>query len=139
MSEKLSVSELSESDRTLALKRFKKIQPFLEDGVPLTQIVSRQNISLSTARRWVSRYRQKGLVGLIRNSRTDCGVSRCLNDELKKLIEGLALEKPPKSIAHIHRQISDYGDRSLLPIPSYRTVYGIIRDLAPGLITLAHE
>lgn len=139
MSENFSALELSESERTIALSRFKIIQPFLEDGVPLTQIVSDQNISLSTARRWVSRYRQKGLVGLIRNSRTDCGVSRCLNDELKKLIEGLALEKPPKSIAHIHRQVRDYCKRQQQVPPSYSTVYGIIRDLEPSLVTLAHD
>ncbi|MDJ0899843.1 MAG: Mu transposase C-terminal domain-containing protein [Xenococcus sp. MO_188.B8] len=139
MSEKLSVSELSESDRTLALKRFKKIQPFLEEGVPLTQIVATENISLSTARRWVARYRKDGLTGLVRKPRQDKGVHRCLNDEVKKLIEGLALQKPPKTIAHIHRQIESYCDLQKLAIPFYRTVYGIVRDLDPGLITLAHE
>ena len=139
MSEKISASELSESDRTIALSRFKIIQPFLEDGVTLPNIVATSNISLSTARRWVSRYRQDGLTGLVRNQRQDKGVHRCLNEEVKNLIEGLALQKPPKSIAHIHRQISDYCDRSSLSIPSYRTVYGIIRDLDPGLVTLAHE
>ncbi len=139
MSEKFLASELSELDRTKALSRFKIIQPFLEEGVPLTKIVATENISLSTARRWVSRYRQDGLAGLVRPKRRDKGVHRCLNEEVRNLIEGLALQKPPKSIAHIHRQISDYCDRSSLPIPSYRTVYGIIRDLDPGLITLSHE
>lgn len=139
MSENFSSSELSELERTIALSRFKIIQPFLEDGVPLTEIVSRHNISLSTARRWVSRYRQKGLVGLIRQARRDRGVSRCLNYELKKLIEGLALEKPPKSIAHIHRAVRDYCERQQQATPSYSTVYGIIRDLEPGLVTLAHD
>ena len=105
MSEKISASELSESDRTIALSRFKIIQPFLEDGVTLPNIVATDNISLSTARRWVSRYRQDGLTGLVRNQRQDKGVHRCLNEEVKNLIEGLALQKPPKSIAHIHRQI----------------------------------
>jgi len=132
MSEKISASELSESDRTIALSRFKIIQPFLEDGVPLPNIVATSNISLSTARRWVSRYRQDGLVGLVRNQRKDKGVHRCLNEEVKNLIEGLALQKPPKSIAHIHRLIESYCDRSSLPIPSYRTVYGITRDLDGG-------
>ena len=139
MSEKFLASELSESDRTKALSRFKIIQPFLEEGVPLPKIVATENISLATARRWVARYRQDGLAGLVRNQRKDKGVHRRLNEEVKKLIEGLALQKPPKSIANIHRQIESYCDRSSLPIPSYRTVYGIVRDLDPGLITLAHE
>ena len=139
MSEKFLASELSESARTIALSRFKIIQPFLEDGVPLPQIVATENISLSTARRWVARYRQDGLAGLVRNQRKDKGVHRCLNNEVKKLIEGLALQKPPKSIAHIHRQIESYCDRLSLPVPSYRTVYGIVRDLDPALVTLAHE
>ena len=111
----------------------------MEDGVPLPNIVATENISLSTARRWVSHYRQDGLIGLVRHQRKDKGVHRCLNEEMKNLIEGLALQKPPKSIAHIHRLIESYCDRQKLPIPSYRTVYGIIRDLDPGLITLAHE
>lgn len=50
MSEKFLASELSESDRTKALFRFKIIQPFLEEGVPLPNIVATENISLSTAR-----------------------------------------------------------------------------------------
>ena len=64
MSEKFLASELSESDRTIALSRFKIIQPFLEEGVPLPNIVATENISLSTARRWVARYRKDGLAGL---------------------------------------------------------------------------
>ena len=74
MSEKFLASELSESDRTIALSRFKIIQPFLEEGVPLTQIVATENISLSTARRWVARYRKYGLTGLVRKHRQDKGV-----------------------------------------------------------------
>jgi putative transposase len=78
------------------------------------------------------------LVGLIRPARRDCGVYRCLNDELKKLIEGLALEKPPNSIAHIHRSVRDYCKCQQQATPSYSTVYGIIGDLDLGLVTLAH-
>ena len=139
MSENFSIPELSESERTIALNRFKIIQPFLEEGVPLTQIVQVEKISLSTARRWVSRYRQQGLAGLIRHPRQDQGSHRCLEDELKQLIEGLALEKPHQSVAHLHRQVKDYCEHQQQTAPSYSTVYGIIRHLDPALVTLAHE
>ena len=60
-------SEFSELDRTIPLSRFKIIQPFLEKGVPLLNIIATENISLSTARRGGSRYRRDGLTGSVRN------------------------------------------------------------------------
>lgn len=55
---------LSECERMRALARFQAIRPFLEENVPLTQVVGVGSISLRTARYWVKRYRQDGLAGL---------------------------------------------------------------------------
>jgi hypothetical protein len=59
-----SLTGLTDEARSRALARFQIIRPFLEDGVPLTQIVQDQGLVLRTARRWVDRYRREGLTGL---------------------------------------------------------------------------
>src|SRR4051812_26817189 len=61
-----SLSSLPDEGRSRALVRFQIIRPFLEDGVPLTQIAQDQGLVLRTARRWVDRYRREGLTGLAR-------------------------------------------------------------------------
>ena len=55
------------------------------------------------------------------------------------LIEGLALRKPAASAAHVHRQVTEVAEREGWPVPSYATVYAIIRDADPALRTLALE
>ncbi len=42
-------------------------------------------------------------------------------------------------MAFIHRQVFAAADRAGWPAPSYGTVYSIVRDLDPGLVTLAHD
>ena len=64
-----SLSGLTDEARSRALARFQVIRPFLEDGVPLTQIAREQGLILRTARRWVDRYRREGLTGLPRKER----------------------------------------------------------------------
>ena len=54
-----SLSGLTDEARSRALARFQAIRPFLEDGVPLTQIAREQGLVLRTARRWVDRYWKK--------------------------------------------------------------------------------
>ena len=68
-----SLSGLTDEARSRALARFQVIRPFLEDGVPLTQIAREQGLVLRTARRWVDRYRREGLTGLARKERGDKG------------------------------------------------------------------
>ena len=88
-----SLSSLTDEARSRALARFQVIRPFLEDGVPLTQIAREQGIVLRTARRWVDRYRKEGLTGLARKERGDRD-KRKLTPALQQLIEGMALRKP---------------------------------------------
>ncbi len=114
------------------------MQPHLEDGVPLTQLAREHGIPLRTARRWIGRYRSSGLVGLERARRIDHG-RRHLPTELQDLIEGLALCRPRPSIAMITRRVSTIAKSRGWPIPSYSTVYAIVRQLDPALVTLAQE
>jgi hypothetical protein len=48
-------------------------------------------------------YRKYGLIGFTRDEREDSGRRRALSSTLKELIEALALQKPPLSIASSDR------------------------------------
>ncbi len=140
MNDSLSnLSELPESSRAIAWERYQILRPHLEDTVPLSRVVKDAGIPLRTAQRWVANYKKLGWAGLCRSKRKDSGTHRVVNLEVQKLIEGLALQKPAMSIATIHRRVRDWCLHSEITVPSYETVYGIIRNLDPALVTLAHE
>src|SRR5271157_2903074 len=100
------LSGLPDEARSRALARFQTIRPFLEEGVPLTQIAREQGVVLRTARRWVDRYRREGLTGLARKERDDKD-KRKLTPALQQVIEGLALRKPRLAVAAIHRKVAE--------------------------------
>jgi len=106
--------------------------------VPLAQIAREQGIILRTARRWVKRYRQDGLVALARKERNDKD-QRKLSLTLQETVEGLALRKPRLSAATIHRKAVERANKLGEQPPSYSLVYALIRKLEPALVTMAHE
>ena len=132
------LTTLTEAERAAALARYHQLQPFLEAGVPLAQLTATAGIPLRTARRWVARYRQLGLAGLVRQRRADHGHHR-FPPELVELIEGLALRRPPPTVATIQRQAAAVAREQGWPPPSYSTTYAIVRALDPALVTLAHD
>ena len=134
---KRSLTELTDAEREKALCRYRLIQPFLEEGIPLTKIVAHSTESISTLRRWVQRYRKNGLTGLVRQPREDKGVPRKITEDTKHLIEGLSLSNPSLSVASIHRQMIKYSNDNGLPSPSYRTVYDIVKAIDPALKSLS--
>src|SRR3954470_2247177 len=133
-----SLSGLTDEARSRALARFQIIRPFLEDGVPLTQVAREQGLVLRTARRWVDRYRREGLAGLARKERGDKD-KRKLAAPLRQLIEGLALRKPRMPTATIHREVADAARKLGQGPPSYKVVRAVVGELEPALLTLAHE
>lgn len=130
---------LTDEARTLALDRFRLLQPHLEGNRPLNAVAAAAGIPFRTAQRWVSLYRQFGLGALARKKRTDTGQHREVSGKLKDVIEGIALQKPPLPVATICRQVRqlalDLGEEP----PSYWVVYRIVADLPSDLLTLAHE
>ena len=134
-----ALAVLSADERTRALERYRMLQPCVEHGVPLTHIACQYGIALRTLERWLAQYRGHGLTGLARRRRRDRGHGRGLPPELKQLIEGLALRKPPPTVALVHRQVSDVARRHGWPVPNYKRVYRMIKQLDPGLVTLAHD
>ena len=136
----IPLTALSEAQRAQATQHFTIIRSALEDGVTQTQVASTHHISVSTVRRWVKRYREKGLASLAdAKVRSDKGKSRRLPPEAITLIEGLALQTPPRSIAAIHRQVCTIAEERGWKPPSYDRVRHIIKNLDPALVTLAHQ
>lgn len=134
------LTALSEEQRAQAQSRFTIIRPALEDGVTQAHIAHTSNISSSTVQRWVKRYRESGLAGLAdRSVRSDKGKSRRLPPEAITLIEGLALQTSPRSMAAIHRQVCTIAQERGWKPPSYDRVRSIIKKLDPALVTLAHQ
>lgn len=130
MTEHISqLASATEAQREQALERFSLIQPFLEGDIPLTHVAAMQRLPLRTLRQWVQRYRQEGPLGLIRKGRSDRGKRRALPADLVRLIEGLALHRPERSIAAIHRQVTKVAIDQGWQRPSYSRVYDIVRSL----------
>jgi putative transposase len=135
----LELPATPERQRTIALQHYRLLRPFLEESVPLSRIAALHRVSLRTLRRWVSKYRAHGLAGLMRPARSDCGQRRSLTATLKQVIEGLALHKPRRTVAHIHREATRICEEQKWEPPSYSTTQRIVKSLDPGLTTLAHE
>ena len=134
------LTALSEAQRAQALERFTIIRPALEDGVSRAQVARTSKKAESTIRLWIKRYREKGLVGLANNvTRSDKGKSRRLPDAAIRLIEGLALQTPARSMAAIHRQVTAIAREQGWKPPSYDRVRHIIKNLDPALVTMAHQ
>jgi len=102
------LTSLSEEHRAEAYARFEMLRPVLEGGVSQAQIVRTHQLSKSAVQRWVKRYREQGLAGLVTAARSDKGKSRRLPDQAITLVEGLALQTPPRSAAAIHRRTVFY-------------------------------
>jgi len=132
------MSALSDDARQRALQRFDTLRPHLEDGVPLVTIARHLGLTDRTLQRWVQRYRERGLAGLGRLPRADAGHRR-LPADLVRLIEGLALRRPPPTVATIHRTIGEVARERGWRVPSYDCVHDIVRTLDPALLTLAHD
>jgi transposase-like protein len=132
------LTELSDAERAGALERFRVLRPCLEDGVSLASLAREHGLRLRTLQRWLHAYRQRGLSGLARKSRSDRG-QRLVSAEYQQLIEGLALRCPPLSRAAVYREATLAAQAHGWKVPSYHTVYRVIQQLSPALVTLAHD
>jgi putative transposase len=134
----LSLVELSETQREQAMARFAVLRPHLELGVPLPRAAREAGVTRRTAQRWLARYRADGLAGLARLARKDLG-RRQVAAEVVECIEGLFLQKPRPSVAAVRRRLLKVAAGRRWTVPSYSSIYQIIRRLDPGMVTLAHE
>src|SRR4051812_9308694 len=80
------------------------LQPHLEQDAPLARVAKEASLPFRTAQRWVNRYRRYGLIGLTRAGRSDQG-KRHFAEDLLRLAEGLALQRPPFGPATVYREV----------------------------------
>ncbi|WP_234330431.1 Mu transposase C-terminal domain-containing protein [Streptomyces acidiscabies] len=133
-----ALGKLTSSQRERAMSRFAALRPHLEDGVPLARAAAEAGVACRTAQRWAAAYRDRGLAGLVRARRSDAGHRR-VPEELRHLVEGLALRRPAPHLTWVHRRVVEVAKDQGWPVPSYSTVYSIVRALDPALVVLAHE
>nr|WP_237519486.1 helix-turn-helix domain-containing protein [Streptomyces sp. HUCO-GS316] len=133
-----ALGKLTGSQREGAMRRFAVLRPHLEDGVPLARAAAEAGVAYRTAQRWAAAYRDRGLAGLIRAPCLDTGHRR-VPEELRHLVEGLALRRPAPHVTWVHRRVAEVAKEQGWPVPSYSTVYAIVRALDPALVVLARE
>jgi Helix-turn-helix domain len=97
------LAPVAESDRKIALDRYRLLQPHLEDGRTLSVVASEAGVAYSTAQRWVSLYRRFGLSALVRKRRSDRGQRRALSAKLRQV-----------SSLHLIRSLLFYSRNALI-------------------------
>ncbi|HAT9262581.1 TPA: DDE-type integrase/transposase/recombinase [Legionella pneumophila subsp. pneumophila] len=125
--------------RKEAIDKFQIIHPYLNKTSTLISISKTTGVSIRSLHRWVNQYHKNGLEGLKSKPRKDKGCYRVLPENIVQMIEGMALQKPKRTVTSIHRQITIYAQNNKLPIPSYSFVSKIINEISPDLISLAHD
>lgn len=133
------LADLSAQERERVLQRFALLRPCLLEGVSVAEVARSHHVPLGSVQRWVQRYRQEGLVGLAHRRRSDRGVRRSMSLECVHLIEGLALQRPRRSVAQIHRDVCALAKQRGWPKVHYGSVYAIVRGIDPALQVLAQE
>lgn len=121
-----------------ALSRFRLLRPVLEHGVSVPAVSASSDVPVPTLRRWLRLYRLHGLAGLHRRVRSDRG-QRHLPSQLVSLIEGLALQKPRRSVAAVHRVACETARQQSWAEPSYATVHALVAALDPAVVLLAQD
>ncbi len=123
----------------IALERYQKIRPFLQEQATLEEITKLTNTARRTLYNWVKAFKRDGLNGLTPRSRKDKGQRRSANEDLIKLIKGLYLKTPTAPVSAIHRIVQEVCTRNGWRVPSYDVVHDIASNIAPALKTLAHD
>ena len=128
----------SEEQRREAMVKYKIIAPYLTDEKTLTVIIKETGIAKRTLQYWIQDYKQNGLKGLIRKTRSDAGKTH-LEPEVVVSIEQLILKYKRNSLTSIHRMICEQCQKKGWEKPSYYQVHKVSQSLLPSLKKLAHD
>jgi putative transposase len=137
------LSELTEAERELAMKRYEFIIALLEQNKPdaagWDEAAKQSLYSVKTLRRWVKAFQDQGLVGLVRQRRNDIGKRRSASPELERRIEAYFLENGARSKATVCRMSSEYAKTHGERAPSPTVVREICRALPASVVCMARE
>ncbi|HWK21445.1 MAG TPA: Mu transposase C-terminal domain-containing protein [Ureibacillus sp.] len=120
------------------MEKYKVIAPYLQNEKTLTVITEETGIAKRTLKYWIRDYKQFGLKGLIRKTRSDAGKIH-LEPEIVESIEQLILKYKRNSLTSIHRMICEKCKKQGWQQPSYYQVYKISQSLSQSLKKLAHD
>lgn len=128
----------SEEQRQAGMIKYKIIAPYLINEKTLTVITKETGIAKRTLQYWIQDYKQFGLKGLIRKTRSDAGKIH-LEPEIVSSIEQLILKYKRNSLTSIHRMICEQCQKKGWQKPSYYQVYKVSQSMSPSLKKLAHD
>ena len=107
------------------------IIPFLENKKTLKDISKEKKISYTTLKRWVKKYKEKGLEGLKTKERSDKKSFRKANENLILQIKEFYLKNKDKPILPLYKDLEKKIGSSI----SFNTFYRIIQNLNEYLKT----
>lgn len=95
------LSYFSDSQRSIGEKRYRVIEPNIIEEVSLPKISEKTGIPLKTLFCWKERYKEHGLLGLVRKQRLDSRNIK-IEDSIRALVEHNRLSNHRICIAAIH-------------------------------------
>jgi transposase len=105
-----------EGGREEAMQRFALIAPLLEEGISAVELaqrrcllLTREEISERTLRRWIASYKEEGFEGLFRRERKDKGVSKSISPQALELAEQMRRELPRRSAGLVSELLEREG------------------------------
>jgi putative transposase len=129
-------TSLLEAQRAQAFERFTIIHPAIEEVITPAAVAYTHHIPLRTILGRIKNYGAQGLADLVR---VDKGTSRSFPQTTIRLIEGLALQRPPHSAVSIHQQVTTIATEQSWNSSGYASVCQIIKDLESALVILVYE
>jgi len=122
-----------------AQQKYKIIAPFLHKTSSIKKISEKNSVPIRTLNLWLKKYRDYGLKGLARKTRSDKGTLKVYDEELKKRIEGTSLKHPNLSRASIHKLITEYCTQNTITAPGYKTVCKIVKSIPDDMTVLSTQ
>jgi len=123
-----SLLSYSDEKRSKAVEKFKIIEPYILEGIPLAELSQEHGTPLRTLQMWTKSYQDHGLKGLIHQTRSDAGSVK-IDAEAKNIVEGIALKNKNISIATICRKAAAECRKKNLACPSYHQVYRMVNNI----------
>lgn len=111
--------------------KYKIIEPFLKKEKKLKELSSEHNISYSTLKRWIKAYKETGMKGLVKKTRSDKDSFRKADSEIMKYIVKEHKKNPNINITTLYNNYLKVFKNKDLKKLSYNTIYRIATNLDP--------
>lgn len=120
-----------------SFEKYQLIKPLIEKESSAIEIEKISGVPARTLRYWIAQFKISGLTSLERKQRSDKNNYRSLPADLVEITKGFALQKPRMPITSILRKVTIIAQKRNIKLPSYDTIYKIVKSISPALLTLA--